>query len=390
MRENTGQLATQWYSDFNRFAGDLYPDRYNLPFCQELAEKGIEIKRRDKERESSRLVHYYLWPEFHEIADKLGDSLALSQYARDIHAKRVDFQAVYFMGATAKIITGDETRVHVSDSSKVLGCSLVFGTDHRWIERWKKLNPEGIVICYINSDPYTKALSRLEATSRNADKIIAYAVKKYRDQKIIFLPDKYLGYVMKSRALELLDKEGVKIDPNLIEIYSHSFGGFNACCYVHEQLGENAVEGLMEEYPDAILLIHPECGCASQCLFKMQQGVIPHAKAFFASTEQMIQLAMASESKKFLVATEPGLIYALRKRLPNKEFIPVSASAQCRYMKANSFDKCLGDGLEIILCDNCLKCMNPSTLYEDDKVIHIPRKIAALAKAGIDRMLEIV
>lgn len=387
--ENSRKLAQQWYSDFNHFAGDLYPGRYTLPFCQELAEKGIEIKRRDKERESHRLVHYYLRPEHHEIADKLGDSLALSRYAKEVHAKRVDFQAVYFMGATAKIITQDETRVFVSDSPRVLGCSLVFGTDHEWIERWKKLNPDGIVITYINSDPYTKALSHLEATSRNADKVIVYAVKKYPGRKIIFLPDKYLGYVMKARALELLKKEGIEINSDLIEIYNHSFGGFNSCCYIHEQLGTEAMETIMEKYPNAVLMIHPECGCASQCLFKVQQGIIPRSKAFFLSTEQMIYHALTSSATEFVVATEPGLIYALRKRVANKTFIPVSTTAQCQFMKANDFDKSLGEGLEIVLCDNCPKCLNPRVPYEDDKVIHIPRKIANLAKDGIEKMLEI-
>lgn len=293
------------------------------------------------------------------------------------------------MGATAKIITQDATRVYVSDSPRVLGCSLVFGTDHEWIERWKKINPDGIVITYINSDPYTKALSHLEATSRNADKVIVYAIKKYPDRKIIFLPDKYLGYVMKARALELLSREGIKINPDLIEIYNHPFGGFNSCCYVHEQIGEQVTENIMEEHPGAVLMIHPECGCASQCLYKVQQGVIPRSKAFFLSTEQMIYHALTSSATEFIVATEPGLLYALRKRVANKTFIPVSASAQCQFMKANDFDKSLGEGLEIVLCDNCTKCLNPKVPYEDDKVIHIPRKIANLAKEGIEQMLEI-
>src|SRR3989344_294306 len=387
--ENVKELRGRWHSDFNRFSGDLYPGRYTLPFCQELAEKGIEIKRRDKERESHRLVHYYTYPEYHEIADKLGDSLALSRYAKEVHAKRVDFVAVYFMGATAKIITQDATRVYVSDSPRVLGCSLVFGTDHEWIERWKKLNPDGIVITYINSDPYTKALSHLEATSRNADKVIIHAIKKYPGRKIIFLPDKYLGYVMKARALELLSREGIKTDPDLIEIYNHPFGGFNSCCYVHEQIGEQAMENIMEEHPRAVLMIHPECGCASQCLYKIQRGIIPRSKAFFLSTEQMIYHALTSSATEFIVATEPGLLYALRKRVANKTFIPVSASAQCQFMKANDFDKSLGEGLEIVLCDNCTKCLNPKVPYQDDKVIHIPRKIADLAKEGIEKMLEI-
>ncbi len=388
-----GQIAVRWHDLFNRFAGDLYPGRYNLATCRELAEKALEIRRLAVEKGSKIPVHYYLYPEFHEIADKLGDSLALTSYIGQSGASRIDFQAVYFMGATAKMITGDKSRIFVSDSPKALGCSLVFGTDHEWIERWKKNNPGGVLVTYINSAPYTKSISAFCSTSRNTDKIIAFAVKTYPGKKILVLPDKFLGYVMKTRALELLKQEGITVDPDLIDVYDHAFGGFNACCYVHEKLGHDAIEVAMADNPEAELMIHPECGCASSCLYKLSQGIIPNDRAFFLSTEQMLQRAKTSTAEHFIVATEPGMLYALRKNMPDKKFIPVSAEAHCDYMKANTFDKLLRslreDKLEIVLCHQCKKCSDPKQQYEDDGEIHIPLEIAESARRGIDRMLAI-
>ncbi len=387
-----GQIAIRWHDLFNRFAGDLYPGRYTMAVCRELAEKGLEGRRLAREKHSVFLAHYYQRPEFHEIADKLGDSLALSEYAKKTKSPRVDFIAVAFMAQTAKIITRDQSRIYIGDTPQVLGCSLVSGTDHAWIERWKRNNPGGLPVAYINSDPYTKALSYSSSTSRNTDKIIAYSVKNNPGKKILILPDKFLGYVMKARALELLNREGITIDPDLIEVYNHEFAGNHACCYVHEQFGDDALEVILDKYPNAVLMIHPECGCASSCLMKLQRGLIDH-KAYFISTEQMINLARTSEAKQFVVATEPGLIYALRKQLPEKEFIPVSATAHCDYMKGNTLDKLLAslreDKLEIIICEKCAKCLDPRHPYQDDKVIHIPKQIADLAQQGIDRMLAI-
>lgn len=386
------QIAVRWHGLFNRFAEDLYPGRYTVSMCQELAEKGFEAKRLGIEKQSSFLAHYYQRPEFHEIADKLGDSLALSEYAKTNKSPRVDFIAVAFMAQTAKIITRDQTRIYIGDTPQVLGCSLVFGTDHEWIERWKIKNLGGLLVAYINSDPYTKALSNFGSTSRNTDKMIAYAVKNNPGKKILVLPDKFLGYVMKARALELLKKEGITVGPDLIEVYNHEFAGNHACCYVHEQFGDDALEEVLDKYPNAVLMIHPECGCASSCLMKLQRGLINH-KAYFVSTEQMINLARTSEVKQFVVATEPGLIYALRKHLPEKEFIPVSATAHCDFMKGNTFDKLIRslreDRIEIVICEKCTKCLDPRHSYQDDKVVHIPRQIADLAQQGIDRMLAI-
>jgi quinolinate synthase len=383
-------LGKEWHERFERWAADLYPNRYTPEFCRELAEKALEIRRLAAQKQSTIVAHNYLYPEYHELAEKVGDSLGLSFYVRDRGAVRVDFESVYFMGATAKMITGDATRVFVADGSAALGCSLVFGTDHAWLEAWKTRHPDGMLVTYVNSDAYTKSISDFVSTSRNTDKIIVHAVKTYPGRRILVLPDKFLGYVMKQRALEQLESEGVSVDPELIEVYTHRKGEWNACCYVHEAIGEHGVEAKLEEHPDAELMIHPECGCASSCLYKMHAGIIPRGKAYFLSTEGMVEHARRSAVREFVVATEKGMVYRLRKECPEKTFIPVSAAAECRYMKANVFDKLLRslreDRLEVCLCDDCC---DPRQPYEDDRVIHIQRSIAEQAKVGIERMLAV-
>lgn len=384
------QLSQTWYELFSKHAEDLYPGRYTKELCFKLAEQAIEIKKLAKEKGSVIVAHNYLYPEFHEIADFVGDSLGLSLQVKNSNAKRVDFQSVFFMGATAKIINGDKTRVYVQDTPQVLGCSLVFGTSYEFLEKWKRIHPDGIMITYINSDAYTKSLCDYVSTSRNTDKIILHALKTNPGKKILVLPDKFLGHVMKVRALELAAKENLKVDPDLIEIYSVKKGEYWASCYVHEQIGPDATEIAMLDHPDAELMIHPECGCAASCLMKLQEGKIPRGKAYFLSTEQMIERAKVTPAKKILVATEKGMIYRLRKEIPDKEFLPVSMKAECRFMKSNTLEKLLTslreDKLEIVLCDDCC---DPKKPYQDDKVVHIQKSVAKKAKIGIDRMLSI-
>lgn len=383
-------LAAAWEDLFQRYAADLYPGRYTHEKCLELADQAVEIRRLAAEKSSTIVAHNYLHPEFHELAERVGDSLGLSFYVRDRKAVRVDFESVYFMGATAKMITGDATRVFVADRPQVLGCSLVFGTDIEWIERWKARNPGGILVTYVNSDAYTKSISDFVCTSRNTDKIIADAVKTFPGRRILVLPDKFLGLVMKQRALEMLAREGVEAEADDIEVYEHSYGEWRACCYVHEKIGDRGIETMMDEHPEAELMIHPECGCASSCLYKLHAGIIPRDRGYFLSTEGMVDHAHRSAAQTFIVATEKGMVYRLRKECPHKTFLPVSAEAECRYMKENTLEKLLaslrGDRFEVILCDDCC---DPKRPYEDDEVIHIPRSVAARARVGIERMLSL-
>ncbi len=384
LREVTiNHWAEDWYFKFSKFAKDLYPSRYTVAKCIDLMKLAIEIKYWAEEKESIIVAHNYLYPEFHMIADKVGDSLGLSLFVKRQKAKRVDFQSVYFMGETAKMITGNETRVFVSDKPEILGCSLVFGSDYDWILNWKK-ETGGILVTYINSTAYLKSISEFIGTSRNFDKVICEAAKMYPDKKILILPDKYLGYVMKEKAVDM----GVKRD--LIEVYDRDFNGERSCCYVHEKIGDRGLDIALLQYPDAELMIHPECGCASSCLLKVKNGIIPHERAYFLSTEGMVEHAKESSKIKFLVATEKGMLYRLRREVENKIFIPVSYEAECKYMKGNTLEKLLKslqeDKYEIIICNDCCDPKNP---YEDEKVIHLQKTVAEKAKTAIERMLAI-
>lgn len=384
------ELAAKWFERFNRHAEDLYPGRYTFQFCWELAEQAIEIDRLAREKGSMVVVHNYLYPEFHEIADLIGDSLGLARTLRDRGATRVDFEAVFFMGATAKMILGDRARVFACDAPDVLGCSLVSTTDYAWLERWKALNPGGVLVTYVNSSAYAKSISDYVMTSGNAHRVIARAVLDNPGMKILVLPDKFLGYVMKAKALELLPEPLRPAAMENIEIYTHAHGGFHASCYVHEQIGDDAPEAALDEHPDAELMIHPECGCASSCLYKLEQGILPRGRVFYLSTEQMVQHARQSPVKEFVVATELGLVYRLRKEMPEKDFYPVSERASCRFMKAATFPKLLRslreDRVEIVFCDDCC---DPKKPYQDDRVVHIPRTVAARSRLAIERMLTI-
>lgn len=393
------ELAAEWYDRFARYAADLYPGRYTQEACRELAAQALETLDRLRERRSTLLVHNYLYPEFHELVAlarsaglpaHIGDSLGLSLRARDAGATRVDFASVFFMGATAKIITGDATRVFVPDTPEVLGCSLVFGTDYAWVDGWKARHPDGLLITYVNSDAALKAMSDFISTSRNTDTIIVEAARQFPGRRMLVLPDKYLGLVMRQRALVLAAERGVALDPDQVEVYMQPFNGWRASCYVHEQIGERGVEEALDRYPDAELMIHPECGCASSCLFKLHAGIIPRERAYFLSTEGMVEHARRSPTQRFIVATEKGMVYRLRHELPEKEFLPVSLQAECRYMKANTLEKLLRslreDRLEIVLCDDCCDPRHP---HQDDRTVHIPRSVAAKAKVAIDRMLAI-
>lgn len=382
---SVNERTARWYELFSRHAEDLYPGRYTLPYTRQLAEFAEEIIAKKHEKSSLIVAHNYLYPEFHELADFVGDSLGLSFKVRDAGATRVDFGGVFFMGETAKIITGDKTRVFMQADEQTLGCSLVFGTDLAWLVNWKKANPGGILITYINSSARVKAISDYVSTSANTDLIILHAMKQFPGRRILLLPDKFLGYVMRDRAV----KAGA--DSSLVDIYDHAYKGNNASCYVHEDIGVSGVEVMLDDHPDAVLLIHPECGCSAQCIYKVAQGVIPHEKAFVCSTEQMLRRARESSAKEFIVLTELGMVYRLRKELPDKTFLPVSIDATCRYMKGNTLerlhDSLVNDRREIVLNKSGIA---RSRKGDANAQSAISFDTADRARVAIERMLAIV
>jgi len=342
----------EWYERLSRYAEDLYPGRYTREYVKDLVELARRAKARAQEKRSTIVAHNYQYPELQEVAEVVGDSLGLSQHVASREAPRVDFCGVLFMGETAKTIVGDKSRVFMPDRP---GCSLVASIDPSRLEHWKRRNPDGMLISYINTDARTKAVSDYVCTSRNAAQVLVHAVREHPGRRILFLPDKYLGAVVLAQTA---------VDRNLVDLY-------DGACHVHAKIGERALEEAMDRHPEAELLIHPECGCASTCLAKIMQQGPWNGKSYFLSTEQMLWHAEQSPAQEFIVATEMGMVYRLRKEAPRKRFYPVSAQAVCEYMKMNTLEK-LVDSLEY-----------------DRVEIEVDAEIRRKALTAIERMLAI-
>lgn len=315
-----------WYEDFNCFAGDLYEGRYTSDYVKDLVAVGKEVRARADEKGSLIVAHNYQYPELQEVAQEVGDSLGLSQYVAEQATERVDFCGVWFMGETAKTIVGDRAKVYMPDKP---GCSLVESIDHERIKGWLARNPDAVVISYVNTDAKTKAISDYVCTSRNAAQVLQHAADTHPGKRILFLPDKYLGSVAIAQST---------VEPDRVDLY-------DGACHVHAKIGEDALEKAFDRHPDADLLLHPECGCSTACLAKTANGSSPYQNAYFLSTEQMLHHARSSSASEFVVGTEAGMLYRLRKLVPEKIFHPVSYEAMCEYMKMCTLEK-LRDSLE--------------------------------------------
>ncbi len=343
----------RWYDIFNRAAGDLYPGRYTREYTAELVDTARKVAELAAQKQSLIVAHNYQYPELQEVAAEVGDSLGLSQHVARQMAPRVDFCGVWFMGETAKTIVGDRCKVYMPDRP---GCSLVESIDHARLQAWKRRFPEGVVISYVNTDAFTKAMSDYICTSRNAAQVLDHAARANPGVRILFLPDKFLGAVSISQCSA--------VDASLVDLYD----GF---CHVHAKIGESALEDAFDRHPDAELLIHPECGCASHCMSQVMQGTSPYQKAFFLSTEGMLWHARESSAREFIVGTEMGMVYRLRRQVPEKDFYPVSPEAVCEFMKMNTLEKLL------------------ASLETDSIEVTIEPETARKAQRAIDRMLSI-
>lgn len=257
-----------------------------------------EIQKLKKEKKAVVLAHYYQNDEIQDIADYVGDSLALSKLAANTDAQIIVFCGVHFMAETAKIL---------SPNKKVLipvmeaGCNMANMIDEDCLKKYKEEHPNTKVICYVNSTAKVKALADVCVTSSNAVKII----KHYSDNgdEMLYCPDQNLGkYAM--------DKFGYKMDV---------WPGF--CC-IHHNLTANIVDGKKKMYPNALFIAHPEC----------QLPVLKKAD-FVGSTLQLINYVAQSPCKEFIIGTEMGVIHEMKKQCPDKEFHILSDRLRCYDMK---------------------------------------------------------
>ena len=268
-----------------------------------------EIDRLRKENNAVILAHFYQTPEIQDIADFVGDSLALAQWAAKTTADVLVLCGVHFMGETAKILCPDK-KVLVPDLNA--GCSLADSCPASKFEEFIKQHPDHTVISYVNTSAAVKALTDIVVTSTNARQIVESLPA---DEKIIFGPDRNLGnYINSVTGRNMLLWDGA--------------------CHVHEQFSLEKILDLKKDYPEAEIICHPEC-----------KRYIVEVSGYVGSTAGLLKHVIKSPKKQFIVATESGVLHEMRKACPEKEFIPAPpndstcACNECNYMRMNTMKK---------------------------------------------------
>ncbi|MCE1273131.1 MAG: quinolinate synthase NadA [Chlorobiales bacterium] len=280
-------------------------DEFPALSVEELLERVQALK---KELNAVILAHYYTLPEIQQAADIVGDSLALARAAEKNTADVIVFAGVYFMAETAKILNPGKL-VLMPDANA--GCPLADSCPEDEFRAFRAAHPDAIAITYINSTAAIKALSDITCTSSNAEHIIRQIPP---EQKIIFGPDRNLGgYLSKKLGRDMILWQGY--------------------CYVHDAFSETYMVQAKSMYPGAELIAHPEC----------REEVLRHA-SFIGSTAALLEYTQKSPSKSFIVATEPGIIYEMERRSPDKTFIPApkdpaNPRSVCRQMKQNTLER---------------------------------------------------
>ena len=308
-------------------------------YSEETTRLHEDINRLKKEKGAVIMAHYYTNPEIQDVADFIGDSLALARIAQDVEENVIVMCGVHFMGETAKILCPDK-RVLVPDPEA--GCSLADSCKAEDFEKFIKLHPGHTVISYVNTTADVKALTDIVVTSGNALKIVNSLPD---DEKIIFGPDRNLGeYIncLTGRNMVLWD----------------------GACHVHERFSLEKILELKRENPDAEILVHPECR-------KPIQTVADKV----GSTAVLLQYARESKATRFIVATESGILHQMRLQCPEKEFIAAPPSDtcgcnECAYMKLNTLEK----------LRRCLAEMSPE--------VEVDATLAERARRPIVRMLQ--
>ncbi|MBI4259598.1 MAG: quinolinate synthase NadA [Actinobacteria bacterium] len=307
-----------------------------------------EVRRLAEARDAVILAHNYQVPWIQDVAHFVGDSLELSRKAAETPAREIVFCGVHFMAETAAILCPDK-RVLIPDLDA--GCSLAATIDAESLRAWKAEHPGAVVVAYVNTTAEVKAESDICCTSSNAAAVVNSIPA---DREILFLPDQFLGaHVERVTGRKL-----------------HVWMGE---CHVHAGIGSQELQDLVRSEPDAELLIHPECGCATAALYLAGEGVLPADRTHIVSTGQMIRRGREEQAEggRFIVATETGILHRLRKENPAAEFTAANEAAVCRYMKTITPAKLI------------------RSLREGVFEVTVPEEVAVRARAAIRRMVEI-
>lgn len=306
-----------------------------------------EILRLKKEKDVLILAHNYQLPEVQDVADYVGDSLGLSRQAAKTKQKIILFCGVHFMAETAAITCTDK-KVLIPDLAA--GCSLAETITADQLREWKKEHPNAVTVGYVNTSAEVKAELDYCCTSSNAVNVVK-AIPA--DREILFLPDMFLG----SYVAKVTNRKNMFI--------------WAGECHVHAGIRSQDVKEKMQQLNTAEFLVHPECSCTSSVMYDIASGDYGNRQVQVLSTEGMMNHAKNSQAKKFVVATETGILYRMKKQNPDKEFYPVSENAVCKYMKMITLDKVY------------------AALKEEKYQVKVPKNIADKAQLAIERMLAI-
>ncbi len=306
-----------------------------------------EIRRLAAARNATVLAHNYQLPAIQDVADHVGDSLALSRIAADAAEDTIVFCGVHFMAETAKLLSPDKT-VLIPDQRA--GCSLADSITPDDLRAWKDEHPDAVVVSYVNTSAAVKALTDICCTSSNAVDVVASIDP---DREVLFCPDQFLGAHVRR----------VTGRTNL-----HVWAGE---CHVHAGINGAELADRARANPDAELYVHPECGCATSALYLAGEGAVPPERVKILSTGGMLAAANATRARTVLVATEVGMLHQLRRAAPNVDFQAVNDRASCRYMK-------------MITPAALLRC-----LVEGADEVHVDPDVAAAGRRSVQRMIEI-
>jgi len=306
-----------------------------------------EIRVLARERNAVILAHNYERPEVQDVADVVGDSLGLSREAARTSADVIVFCGVHFMAETAAILSPNKT-VLLPDLGA--GCSLAATIDADQLRAWKAEHPGAVVVSYVNTSAEVKAETDYCCTSGNAVEVVNAIPAEH---EILFLPDMFLG----AHVRRLTGRTNMHV--------------WMGECHVHAGITPQRVAEQRAAHPGAEFLIHPECGCSTSVLEAMSAGDIDPEGVQILSTEGMIRRPEQSDAEEFIVATEVGILYRLRKAYPDRSFLAADERASCQYMKVTTLPKVL------------------RSLREMQHRITVPHDIAERARLAIERMVSI-
>jgi quinolinate synthase len=306
-----------------------------------------EIRRLARLRGATLLAHNYQLPAIQDVADHVGDSLALSRIAAEAPEDTIVFCGVHFMAETAKILSPDKT-VLIPDQRA--GCSLADSITPDELRAWKDEHPGAVVVSYVNTTAAVKALTDVCCTSSNAVDVVASIDP---DREVLFCPDQFLG----AHVRRVTGRKNV-----------HVWAGE---CHVHAGINGDELTERARANPEAELFVHPECGCATSALYLAGEGAFPADRVKILSTGGMLDAAHQTRARKVLVATEVGMLYQLRRAAPRVDFQAVNERASCKYMK-------------MITPAALLRC-----LVEGADEVHVDAEVAAAGRRSVQRMIEI-